>query len=332
MRIRISEELNNATFLINNLVEDQVLDTQKSSVLSRAVFGNFKLIKGYLIIAISGRDKIDNITKWKLTLNNIALTREFKPHLESKTSEKAYQALFVYDVSKILNTAQSEALFKMKYEGKEPVTVNVVSLITFHQYIESSVRISCTAEILNLNNHYILDLSPYATTQKYKECILYLGIVSERNSRLKLINSDNNSFTVHNLGKGLNFIETSLQDTKTSKLILEGEDLSARHIFHCVAYTTLEYPSIAIKQFSVTNNGLELILINEGSASADECEIIVFKTGVPMQKISLGLFNASEERSIKIPLPNKINGKIVIRLIWRKALKTFTRDQIIESK
>jgi hypothetical protein len=335
MRIRIDEELDNATFSINNLVEDQVLHNQKPSVISKVDFGNFKFLKGYLIIAISSRGKINNATKWKIALNGIALTREFKPHLESRISENIYQALFVYDVSKILNTIQPLALFKMKYEEKEPITINAVSLITLHQYNESNVKIACVAEALSLDN-YVLDLSQHVLDQKkYKESMLYLGIVSEQGSKLKLNSSDSN-LAVHNLGRGFNFIETSLRSAKTDKLILKGEDPLTRHIFHCIAHTTLEYPSITIKQYLITSNNnynyLELVLANESPVDADDCEVIVFKMGIPIQRLSLGPFNAGEGRSIKIPLLNKISGRIVVRLVWRKALKTLTRDQIIELK
>jgi hypothetical protein len=332
MRIRIDEELNNATFSISNLVEDQTLHGQKPSVMSKVNFGNFKLLKGYLIIAVSSRSRINNVTKWKIALNEIALTRTFRPYLEYEMSDKIYQALFVYDVSKILSATQPEAIFKLKYEGKEPITVNVASMITFHSYSEGSIKVSCIAEVFNLNN-YVLDLSPHAVTmQRHREGVLYLGIVSEQNSEVKIIDSNGNNLMVHSLGKGFNFIESGLKHTWTNMLTLKCEDPLARHIFHCTAYTTLEYPNINIRRYSINNNYLELALVNESSTAADNCEIIVLKTGTIIQRLHVDTLHAGEERTIKMPLSNKISGKVTIRLIWRKALKVFIKDQAIELK
>jgi hypothetical protein len=333
MKIRVSEEYNEAINAINNLLEDHTLGEHETTISSRLDLGNYQLLKGYLIIGVTSNEKIENIIKWKITLNEVTLTREFKPHMEARISERIYQSLFVYDVTKILSSMQQEAVLKIKYEGKRPITVNNATLISFHRYLEASSKSDCIFEIAGLNNYTINLTSCSGHTEKFNERVLYLGIITDQKDTIQIMNKQNETIHMQHLANGFNLIELNLKDINANELIIKSNVATTRLVFHCVTCTSINYPRIDVESLSILRdvNVVELKLLNRG-ADADNCEVILLKAGNPVQRFNIGLFKSGEEKFIRIPLTQdtgKISGKLILRIIWRKALRLFSQEYVI---
>jgi hypothetical protein len=334
MKIRVSEEYNEAINAINNLLEDRTLHEQETTISSRLDLGNYRLLKGYLVIGVTSNERIENVTKWKITLNEVTLTREFKPHVEARINERIHQSLFVYDVTKILSSMQQEAILKIKYEGKRPITVNSATLISFHHYLEASSKSDCIFEIASLNSYMINLTSCNNHAERFNERVLYLGIVTDQKDDIQIMNEQNETLYTQRLVNGFNLIELNLQDINANELIIKSVAATTRLIFHCITCTSINYPRIEVKDLSILKdvNAIELKLLN-GGADADNCEVILLKAGNLVQRFDIGVFKSGEEKFIRIPLTQgigKTSGKLILRIIWQKALRLFSREYVID--
>lgn len=325
MRIKIEEEMPKATFAINNLIEDYSFQGRETQVVSKVAFPQYKPLKGYLIIAVSSNDRINDIIKWKVSLNNIALTREFRPHIDVKIDEKTYQAVFAYEISKILSS--TDLTLKISYEGKDKIKIDTASLLTFHQYDDDNVYVSCISEVVQLNDYEMI--LPTVNNKDYKESTIYMGVTAQKPSTL-LINANNsNDSNTFILREGFNLIEASLSRYRTAdRITLKCDDQSARHLFRCVTYSSISYPNLELEHRRIDNSNIDLVIKNIGVAKADHIELIILRSGLPIQKFVVGPMEANEERNVRLSLPmfNDINKKMTIRVIWRKALRTFVKD------
>ncbi len=323
MRIRIEEEHKNSTFAITSLVEDYVLQGQGSQVISKTTFPRYKPFRGYLIVIVSSNNKVSDIIKWKVALNNIALTREFRPHIDAKINEKLYQAIFVYEVSKILSS--NGLTFKISYEGKERIKIDGAVLITLHQYDDDNTYLLCNSEIIPLIDYYEMELP----TQKYKDyrtAYIHMGIIAQKPSQLHFI-VDSNQNKLFPLGEGFNFIETNIHDVSSlTKIKLKCDNEMTRHVFNCVVFSSALQPDIILNHYELNENNLKLQVRNVGASRADAVEVLIIRSGWVMQRLSLGTMNSNEEKSINIVLPKDIARKVMVRILWRKVLRTFVRD------
>ncbi|MEM0027246.1 MAG: hypothetical protein QXT53_03940 [Ignisphaera sp.] len=327
MRIKIEEEMPKATFAITNLIEDYSFQGSETQVVSKVTFPQYKPLKGYLIIAVSSNDKVNDIIKWKVTLNNIALTREFRPHIDAKIDERTYQAIFAYEVSKILTS--TDLTLKISYEGKDKIKIDAASLITLHQYDDDEVYVLCISEVVQLNNYEIV--LPTINNKNYRESTMYIGIIAQKRSVLRIdANNDHNNSSTFTLREGFNLIEANLNRYRTSdKVVLKCDDTSARHLFRCITHSSIIYPDLDIKHQRLDKNNVDLIIKNIGFSKTDHTELIILKGGIPTEKFIIGSMEPDEERKIRLLVSNNISKRMTIRVIWRKALRTFVKDHQI---
>lgn len=291
-------------------------------IISRASLPQIPVVQGYLIIILSRDPTYTNFTKWKISLNNIILTREFKPHIDRPVSEKLAQSLFIYDVTKTLGR---DASLRIGYEGRKPLRVDAALLITIHRYEEFHLGFNLITKIANLSSSIDLprvDLS-FEPTERY----LDMGIVAERNCSLELevVGSAIKSMK-RELVQGFNMIEVPIESGVDVNLINSKCSSPARHIFTCLFSLYSNYPRIDVENVDLTEEGLSITLRNIGSTAADEVEVVLLRHGVQMYRSRVGSLKAGEVKSVSIPRSAVRMNSTAVRVVWYKALKVFSRD------
>jgi hypothetical protein len=324
VELRLCREYPNSTYMINNLVEDQILNGIGEGIASRITLPSTDIVQGYLIILLSRDPTYTAFTKWKIALNNIILTREFKPHIDVQINEKLAHSLFIYDITKVINR---DVNLKIGYEGKKPMKIDAATLITIHRYNEFHLGFNCIVKIMNLNNSSInIPKTPLSFESTEKN--LNIGIVSDKNSVLDLeIIGSINKKTSYNLFQGFNIIETQLErDLEIDSINIKCSTGSPRHIFTCLFSLYSIYPRIDVKNINILEKDITLTIYNSGDSSADDIEMIFLRYGLQIYRSRIGSLKPGEEKLLTIPRNIIKADNVIARIVWHKALRTFSRD------
>lgn len=323
MELRISEEYRQSTYAINSLIEDQVLSGSGEGVVSRTSLPPLPIVQGYLMVILSREPTYTSFTKWKLSLNNIILTREFKPHIDTQVSERLAHSIFIYDVTKTLSR---EVNLKIGYEGKKPLKVDAVLLITVHRYEEFHLGFNFITKVLNLNT--VVDIPKIDLSFEPTEKHLNIGITAERNSSLELEILGNVGRSLRReVARGFNMVEVPVErNLDISSINVKCSSGLARHIFTCLFSLYSNYPRIGVKSTAVSDNGIQIALYNSGDSSADDVEVVFLRYGVQVHRIKIGGLKPGEEKDITIPRSITKMNNVIARIVWYKALRVFSRD------
>lgn len=330
MTIMIEKEYVDAVHYLNNLIEDKVIcnsNRDKGAVESRTSLRVTDIKAAYLILVFTKSNNID-VIKWKISFNDVILTRELKPHIEKTINDKFTQTVFVYDVSKIMT--KDEASIKISCTAKGYVYLDGVTLLTIAQYKGFHTYVACEV------NPYVMSNTiskTYNMTPSFdiNEAIIYLGLIASTPSWIKIKSCHGDVFNT-NIPKGYNIIEATIDKDFLSNIQIHSEPPQIRHIFSCIMLRHANYPDIVVDNISFTSSSIKLKLRNIGSSANDSLELLVLRYGIPIYRVSLPQLKPYEDIEYEISLGsiNKQIGfrpnNITIRIIWSKAYRIFERD------
>lgn len=336
MAIVVEKEFVHAVHQIHNLVEDKVLcssNKEKGVIESKIPLYVSNIVSAYLILAFTRLSNAD-IVKWKISFNDVILTRELKPHIEFSINNKYIQSVFVYDVSRIV--PRNESSIKISCTAKGYVYLDGVTLLTIAQYKGFHTHIKCEV------NPYIIDDSisrSYNLTPSFdaNEAIIHLGLIATSPSWIEIKTSYGDIKKI-NLLKGYNVIESKLNKNSLSSIQISSGSPQTRHIFSCAALQYAEYPSITIEDLKIIGSVIKLKLKNVGNSVNDTLELMVLRYGIPIYKVSLPQLKPNEHIDYEIDLNSIVKqggfkaNNIVFRIIWSKAYKLFERDIPLNSQ
>jgi len=329
MPIKIVNEYLDAVYHLYSLAEDKILCNEvkdKSSIESRISLPTADIVSAYLVLAFTRSNNID-ILKWKISFNDVILTRELKPHVEKPIDEDHMQTMFVYDISKII--PKNEASIKISCTAKGYINLDSAILLTIMRYKGFHTHIACEIEPHTVNDNFIksYNLSPSFTAN---ETYLHLGLVSPTTGTLE-IRTDNGVIKKFHLLKGHNLIEAYLGNNSLGLIQIQS-NANVRHLFSCIAVKHTQYPQIIIENLNTQGAIIRFRLRNTGNSSCDSLDLILLRYGIPLRKTSLASLKPGEYLDLEINIGDilkqgvqKING-IVLRIVWSKAHKLFEYD------
>ncbi|MEM1679090.1 MAG: hypothetical protein QXV81_02530 [Ignisphaera sp.] len=323
MELKLCEEYKQSTYTINSLAEDQTLTGMGEGVISRISLPPIPVVQSYLIVILSRDPTYTSFTKWKISLNNIILTREFKPHIDMQIGEKLAQSLFIYDVTK---TISRDVNLKIGYEGKKPIKLDAAVLISIHRYEEFYLGFNFIMKILNLNSS--IELPKAELSFKPTERRLNMGIVAEKACTLELeVIGNLGRSTKHGLMQGFNMVEVPIEGAlNIDSINTRCNSSSARHIFTCLFSLYSNYPTIDVKSVEMLEDGVSLTLYNTGTTSADDIELVFLRHGVQVYRFRIGGVKPGEEKAVLLPKNIARMNNVTARVIWYKALRMFSKD------
>jgi len=322
MTLVIKEEQQNSAYTFTSMLEDATIGGMRGKSLSaRAALPQHPIRKAYLLLALSLTSPFNPMHKWKIVLDEVVLTREYKPFIETNTGN-AIRALFVYDVTSAIKGC--EPTLRVVYDGRNPVRIDVASLITlhdypnFHTYIEGYVHIESLAKQLSLTYGVPTSFTP-------NEGKIFLAVSAMKNDTMKVFSKEDNNSVEYPLSPGINLVEIDLGKYSAQTIDVVASSAQTIHLFNILAYSYAVYPHIEVEELRIDDGSLHLILRNSGQESADDAMIVLLRLGTVIAQQKVGPIKEGERVEISVPLSGRYTPSLV-RIVWRKATRTFLND------
>lgn len=330
MSIVIERTCTDAVYNIYNFVEDKALcdhNRGRTSIESKVSLPTSNIIAAYLLLTFTKGVHTD-IMKWKMSINDVILTREFKPHIEKSISDEYVQSAFVYDITKILTG--NEVSFRISCNAKGYMYLDGASLLTVMHYKDFNTHIFCQVNPYAMNNVETLSFN-VSSPLEINESAIHLGLVANHTKPLK-VEVDNNIVRKVNVSKGYNVIEIAVSRNRINTVKVDSGDTKLRHLFSCLELRQARYPKIVVEGLSISNHAIGLSLKNVGDGASDSLELVVLRYGIPVYRTVLPVLKPGELLTHEVALDSisrsasfKANS-ITLRIIWTKAYKLFEQD------
>ncbi|MCC6015470.1 MAG: hypothetical protein LM582_00265 [Desulfurococcaceae archaeon] len=329
MSIKIVREVPDAVYHLYSLAEDKLLCNNvrdRGSIESKISLPTTDISFAYLVLAFTRSNNVD-VIKWKVSFNDVILTRELKPHIEKSIDDKFTQSIFVYDVSKIIS--KNESSMRISCSAKGYINLDSAILLTITRYKGFHTYIDCEVDPYTISGNIIktCNLAPSFTVN---EVYLHLGIVSPTIGNLE-IRTDRGVTKKFNLLKGHNIIEAFLGNESLSFIEIQSSS-SARHVITCLSLMYTQYPRIEIENLVVQESIAKLELKNTGNSICDSLDIVLLRYGIPLKKMNITSPKPGEGLSLEVNLNdivkqgiNRIDG-LTLRILCSKAHKRFEYD------
>jgi len=279
---------------------------------------------------------------WKLKLNGVNITREFKPPytLELPDHNK-YLCKFVYDITELLNTDEATSRewvnVAIRHEGGNPLSLKGILLNAIYEDYEATSTYSHFTGLLLLErgDEYSHSIDQLSGGDAHAKLIMY----TPRASRV-LISSGSWSelvtllqgqveervFTVSN---STSFIKVSPQVSENQQGYLV---LSSFTVYS----TNLKTPHLDLESIEASRQGSEVRvkvrIVNTGESKPDRVIISVFDRGTLLGMYRYDGSNYEPGRIVEEVLSFKASpqtAELTLRVAWSKLTKTMFTDRKI---
>lgn len=276
---------------------------------------------------------------WKLKLNGVSITREFKPPIVLELPEQGkclYK--FIYDVTGLLNIdevlSREWANVTIKHEGGEPLGIKGILLSAIYEDKEATSTYNHLTGLLLLEQSeeyvYRLDpLFPLTSSDVFVKFILYapragkVKIISENTIEpLTLSHTQVEEHTIP-LSNTISYIKVVFEPEQgvPGYLVLSSITLYSTHV---------KAPNLNIVDMGASREDsrvkIKLKLFNTGDSRPDRVVISVFNRGILQCMFREDGFdyepNKLVERELVITVPQK-PSELIIRVAWSKLTRTW---------
>lgn len=284
----------------------------------------------------------DNKIDWKVKVNGVNVTKEFKPLFTVKTDSSVYSK-FVFDVTSILNTEESMSRnwvnLTIKHEGGTGFTVKTLLLLSIYESEDGKTSLEYRSGLARLRpgeRFHIAD----GQTEPYSSVRIVYGSMSKDliptlhiGDRVVKLNI-HNDFEEYEFAREINQpvflqVEEGVKSSKTKEIILAN----------VISYTsTLKAPSLVGSLDSVRLEGKDLVvdlsLKNTGESAPDSVVYTILHKGQAIYTSKdVEKINPQKvvNRRIRVKIPEGVD-EVTLRIIWRKLTKTWFLDLPISFK
>jgi hypothetical protein len=277
---------------------------------------------------------------WRVKVNGISVTKEFKPHVIVPAGNMLFAKL-VYDITSILKTPESlrrrRANITFKLEGAEQIIIEQVAIIALYSSSEAKSKLTFLSGALSLKpgerasmkldgplNEGILRTTIYIPSSMANVNILLnnMDLLRIRNTQ----GMDEYFVRVNDLGESN---ELLIEHEETSTTYYPKEVRVSNILLYSVKYSkpVLELIDTSIPEKIKSGEEISFKIINKGEAKPDRALIVVMNLGnvITRKKIKLLEPGESVEDKIKLEIPPG-EYDLVFRIIWGKLSQTWFKD------
>ncbi|WP_156328016.1 hypothetical protein [Pyrodictium delaneyi] len=263
------------------------------------------------------------IPRWKISFNDVVLTREFKPLLCVEISN-GYFCKIVFDVTPIVTSKDSsQHKVDIEYIGVKELSIDHIGLLMLGSYEEAMSIYSYWSGAVSLQPGSATDIElPYEFEHAKAKIIAYLP-----HSDAKLLISSDSVNTIIERTTGMNELIVDLGTTK--RLKLEHRGTGSYYPREILLSSILVYqmnvpePSIDVNH-RIVNDIAEIQLSNSGSDAAENVVVVSIAVGNVIDRKVLGKLEPGDAKKLQLKIKH---GAInTIRVIWKHRGKTFFKD------
>lgn len=300
---------------------------------------------GKSVLEIALKVPRENIT-WRLKLNGVPITREFKPN-DIVELKNFYFAKLVYDVTPIIKSMEDKRRNRcsvlVKYEGSEELFVSHVALLTAFETEDARSSVSMVSGALALEPGETANISirhkpntglsgelKTVFISPSTQARISIGFNGEHLYLVEgIVGGDELTLKVNNVSE-VNNVEIKHLDTPTlyypKELLLSTILLLQTHI----KTPKLEVKDIILPEKMSRGDKIKAVIVNNGESKPDKALVTLIHLGTTVYQEKLPALNPGEETVIEIPV-NIPRGEysLILRIIWRKLTKTYFVDKRI---
>lgn len=277
---------------------------------------------------------------WRVKLNGINVTKEFKPHIMSPAGN-LYFAKLVYDVTSIIKTPEGlrrrRANITFKLEGGDYIIIEQLAILALYSSSEAESILTYYSGALSLKPGESSSLkinyeggNGRLRTTVYMPSTIARGEILLNNNLLLNIENvqgmDEHIIELNNLSKE-NIITFKHLETNTTYFPKE------MRISNILLYNTgYAKPELSIEEINVPEivrkgQELEITISNNGESTPDKAMIVVMSLGNVVARKKIKKLDPGEKTTEKIKIKLQPGEyELVFRIIWGKLSKTWYKD------
>lgn len=285
-----------------------------------------KLHISFLSILLKSDDLKPKSFPWRVSINSINITREFKPQVLVNLEGVTY-ALQVFDVSQIIKEP-GKYLLKLSTETSKTIEVSSVSLVGVEQsQDDTEVVIDYYSGVLILKKG-----EEYVVTYPREGLELGVEIVAEvpsRTSEIAVVCGEEVK-----ISQLIGVSEISLkklrasQESKCSVILKENNVPKPLVISDLLLYRPITpTPQVFLEASLINNKEINVLVRNEGTSKLSKALVIALSEGKTLSRSELRDLKPGETVEVKLVSPEDlINKEVYVRLIysdiWGQNIKT----------
>ncbi|MEM0453452.1 MAG: hypothetical protein QXO98_02190 [Sulfolobales archaeon] len=291
----------------------------------------------YLTIVAVLNEPVNKVM-WKVGVDGLNITREFKPQIINESSIGSIYTTHVFDLSKIVKGGKSYTL-TISCDSSKPIVINGLELVGTRKVgdVLTEVVYKAGCVLLNPSETYFIK-STFSKEGPYN-ISLFMNLPS-RNALVDITLNDSFIKTLNNL-LGLNSVQLSdVYLLKENILAIKHRDtVEMYHPRFVGIYSVLKYnvscrgPEInmTLEEISCSSDSCKAVvnIKNEGDIVCDNVMLVGFSTGNMILRDLIPSIKPGEEIRKCYNINTKgIDNRLVIKVVYRK----FGKQIISEAK
>jgi hypothetical protein len=281
---------------------------------------------------------------WRIKVNGISVTKEFKPHAVSPSGNGLFAKL-VYDITSILKTPESlrkrRVNVTFKTEGMTDILIRQVSLLALYPTDEAKTHISYLSGSVSLKpGEKKVFETRYSGGNGILKAILF---VPSKRAMSKIVINGEQVHEIYNI-QGIDEINFKLDKLAEKNTIeIEHIDIGEKYYPRELNISTLllykqiyKEPKLEITEYNVpevipvAGGSISVKIENKGESRPDKTLLVVMLHGnvIARRKLDNPLPGEKLETSIDVKLPEGTHD-LVVRIIWNKLSKMYYMDKRI---
>ncbi len=283
---------------------------------------------------------------WRLKLNGVPITREFKTDTIASLRDRYYGKL-VYDVTPILAAREKRRRIRcgllIKYDGSEEIRLSHIGLLIAYSTSDAKSCISMLSgayildpgerQVFQLKHPTGLDVDGELRTILFtpsKQARISISFNGVQLSTIEgVVGGEEIASRVSNIS-GLNSVEVYHLESETRYYPKELVLSTIALIQKLVKEPELVVKEILVPEKIERGGKIKAVIVNNGESKPDKALVSILSLGTTITQKNIPKLEPGEETIVEIPIDlPKGSYNLVFRVIWKKLSHTSFRDKKI---
>ncbi|ABM81110.1 hypothetical protein [Hyperthermus butylicus] len=265
--------------------------------------------------------------RWKISFNNVVVTREFKPSICTYINGGAAYCKLVYNVKPIVDSRPSNPLsVSIRYAGVREIRLDHIGLFAVAEDADVKARYYYLSGALALSNGEV-----FSVKMPFRFSNARIHIIVSMPSPEALIVARAGGKIIE-LGKAVGMVEYQHTLGDITELALEATNVQSTLLVSSILVYEVEAPTPTVKielEF-IEGDEAKITIVNEGNGVAEKVIALSMALGSVLSRQVVGDLKPGTSKSLTVKIrPGTIN---TIRVIWSSRGKLEFKDLKIKPR
>ncbi len=288
--------------------------TEYSVKFTPPIIESSKVDKTLLEIGVLTRES--RLSKWRLWVNNVAITREYKPSLTASVDDELIFGKALFDLKPVIDSTTEQYSVTIQYDGSPEATITHIGLLVVYRSPDSKLDMEFYSGALVLQPG-----DEYSIKPRIMETL--------RNSNIRVVMVVPNKLSRVSLDCGNTKKITGIIGPQDVKLRCSGESIRVKYeetstpfypktlIVSSILIENLERkePQLDINILDIKGDNVLVRVTNRGNTEPENIYLIAVSKGqvIDRKKIDKLKPKTTYTTSIKV----RRDSLNIVRLVWR---------------